>query len=203
MRYLFIISFFIVSLSKSLLAQNGDSVKTIVVQILHGSKPNRHMHAYKTLGGYYGGHVVIQIDSFVYGFNFFGQKVHPVPYRKHRKGIYEKQNIHQWNKQVADDEVTSFYIPVTKEKYERLKDTYESYYLNCPHDYAFFGMRCAASAYWMLGKAGVIKESSRRKSIIHSFHPKMLRKKLVRLAKRNKFRITEQKGNNNRKWEGV
>ncbi len=196
--------FFLVKITPLLFCINTFAQSdTIIVQILHGSKPKHHTNGYKVLGGYYGGHVVIQLDTFVYGFNFFGKRVHSVPYRKHRNGIYEKQNLHDWQKQVKDDEVTFITIPIPKEKYEELKDTYENYYLNCPHDYAFFGMRCAASAYWMLGKAGVIRTSSRRRSIVHSFHPKMFRKKIMRIARKKNYRILEKKGDPNRKWEGT
>lgn len=183
-------------------AQSGDSLRTIIVEIMHGSKPKKHTNGYKVLGGYFGGHTVIQIDTFVYGFNYFGPRVHIFPHRKKRNGIYQKQTLKEWSKLTEGREMTYIYIPLTKEKYEELRDAYENYYLNCPHDYAFFGMRCAASAYWMLGNAGVLKKCSRRKSIIHSFHPKMFRKKMVRIAKKKGYRIMERKGSESRKWEG-
>jgi hypothetical protein len=183
--------------------RSSSQTDTIIVHIIHGSKPVKHTHGYRDPGGYFGGHAVLQIGSFVYGFNYTGERIHPVPYRKNRNGLYEKQSLQEWNRRAAGAEVTTIYIPVSKTIHDSLKNAYENYYVSCPHDYAFLGMRCAASAYWMLSRAGIFRHSSRRRSIIHSFHPKMLRKKLVRMAAREHWRVIEQKGSAQRKWEGV
>lgn len=183
-------------------AQTNDSTRTIVLTILHGSRPKRHTKEVQFLGRMYGGHVVVQVDSFCYGFNFYNNRVHPFPHKHTPVGVYEKDPVTLIYNNWLSSKVTRIYIPVPNKDYEELKDTYEHYYLNCPHDYAFFGMRCAASAYWMLGKGGVLKECSRRRSIIHAFHPKKLRRKMVRLAKKRHYTITVQKGRDTRKWEG-
>src|SRR6266853_2800027 len=126
-QYIGILLIRVIFLFDNCTAQNTDSTKTIIVQILHGSKPKRHTDGYKVLGGYYGGHAVIQLDTFVYGFNFSGRNVHPFPHRKRSQGIYQKQTLTEWRNKIAEDEVTSIYIPVPKEKYDELKDTYENY----------------------------------------------------------------------------
>lgn len=65
-----------------------------------------------------------------------------------------------------------------------------------------FGMRCASSCYHMLSQIGITKLSSRFRSIREAFHPKALRKKLVKLAKEKGYAVTVQKGSTTRKWEG-
>lgn len=180
----------------------SDSTKKIIVTILHGSKPKRHVNEVQFLGRMYGGHVVIQIDSFDYGFNFTGNRVHPYPYKRHPKGIYERDPVSLINSNWSACKVTRIEIPLNKSEFDELKNEYENFYLNSPHDYAFFGMRCAASARWMLGKCGVMKKCNRRKSIVRAFHPKALRKKLVRIARKKGYTIIVQKGRDTRKWEG-
>lgn len=50
---------------------------TIIVNIAHGSKPKQQYRSeVKTIGGKKGGHVIIQIDSFAYGFYFTGKRIH-------------------------------------------------------------------------------------------------------------------------------
>jgi hypothetical protein len=98
--------------------------------------------------------------------------------------------------------VSSFYIPVSKPVHDTLQYSYAHYCACSPHDYAFIGMRCAASAYWMLSRAGIFEPANRRRSIIHSFHPKMLRKKMVKLSQKNHWKVSGQEGNAGRKWEG-
>jgi hypothetical protein len=188
--------------SLSAFAQSSDTLRTIVVTILHGSRPKRNTKEIHMLGRMLGGHVMIKMDSLDYGFNFTSSRVHVFPNSKKPAGTYEKYRSALIDSMWNISKVTRIEIPLSKQKYEALQETYENYYLTSPHDYAFFGMRCAASAYWMLGKAGILKENPRRRCIVRAFHPKALRKKLVRLAKRNGYKISVQKGRDTRRWEG-
>jgi hypothetical protein len=183
-------------------SQSNDTMRTIVVTILHGSRPKRHTKEIRLLGGMRGGHVMVKMDSFAYGFNFTNYRIHAVPHRNTPTGTYEKYRSGLIDSMWTISKVTRIEIPVSKRKFDELKETYESYYLTSPHDYAFFGMRCAASAYWMLGKAGIFNECTRRRSIIRAFHPKAFRKKIERTARRQGYKIILQKGRPQRKWEG-
>lgn len=182
-------------------AQPADSMRTIKVHILHGSKPlGKSEH--KTIGGLWGGHVVLQADSSVYGFSFSSRRIHAVVHRRRAAGIYEKETLAEWNASHATAKVTTIEIPVTPAQYRIITGEYERYVQHSPHDYAFFGMRCAASCYWMLGSIGIEKECSRPKSMRKAFYPKALRLKLLKLAQENNYRVTVQQGRKSRKWEG-
>jgi hypothetical protein len=184
-----------------LLAQEPDSIRTIYVHILHGSRPDAP-NEYKSIGGYRGGHVVTQVDTFVYGFNFRSRKIHTFPSRKNNSGIFEKEGVVEWRSDKKKFKITTFAIDVSIAQHDSLQALYEKYLQGSPYDYAFFGMRCAASSYHMLGCVQVIEPCSRARSVRKAFHPKALRKRLVAMAEEKKFRIIVQKGSRTRKWEG-
>jgi hypothetical protein len=175
--------------------------RTVFVHIVHGSKPATS-NEYKVTGGYYGGHVVVQLDSFVYGFNFRSRKIHMLPSHRHSSGVFEKENVLEWRTDKKKYKVTTIEIPVTAEQFEKLRAEYEHSVLTSPYDYAFFGMRCAASCYCMLVQADIVKGSANITCILRAFHPKALHKKLTRLAADKHYNVAVQKGSGTRKWEG-
>lgn len=184
----------------------ADSTHLIYVHILHGSKPKREFREdeYKMLGGMYGGHVVIQVDSFLYGFNFGSGRVHPFARRKKAKmvGILEKEDASETLRRWKNNKITTIAIPLDAQQYRELLNEAERLHADPSFDYAFFGMRCAATCYYLLGDAGVIRKSTRFRSIRKAFDPKQLRKKLVRIAHKRNYVITVQPGSERRKWEG-
>jgi len=188
-------------LSNCMLAAPADSLKIIQVHILHGSKPIGTTEK-KTIGGLWGGHVVIQADTTIYGFSFCSKKIHAVVHHRKCAGIYQKETLTSWNNKHATGKVTTIEIPLTPTQYATLIKEYESYAAKAPHDYAFFGMRCAASCYWMLGSIGIEQECRRPASIRKAFYPKALRLKLEKLAKEKNYKVTVQQGRKSRKWEG-
>lgn len=197
----FFLSFFLLSLSLSSPAQTTDSTRIIYVHILHGSKPAARGE-YRSVGGYLGGHVVTQIDSFAYGFNFRSKRIRAFPRSRNSSGIMEKENYYEWKRDKARYKITTVEIPVSAAQYQQLKREYEQHVSITPYDYAFFGMRCAASCYHMLGRIGVVNPCSRLRSVIRAFHPKALRKRLVELADEKNYKIKMQPGSRSRKWEG-
>ncbi len=186
--------------SKSI-ATPADTMKLIRVQILHGSKPLTKTEK-KTIGGLWGGHVVVQADSTIYGFSFSSKKIHAVVHHRKNAGVYQVETLAEWNKAHATGKITTIEIPLTPTQYNTLIHEYETYAQQSPHDYAFFGMRCAASCYWLLGSIGIENECSRPKSIRKAFYPKALRLKLEKLAREKNYKITVQQGRKTRKWEG-
>ena len=184
-----------------MVAARADSARVIYLHIIHGSKP-KAPGEYRSIGGYWGGHTVIQLDTFLYGFNFNSRRIHTFARKRKSSGIFEKEELTKWKSDKKKFKVTSFEIPVTRQQFAQLKAQYEEYVQHSPHDYAFFGMRCAASSYFMLGKIGVVPECSRIKSICRAFHPKMLRWKMTRTAREQNYNIKVQKGSYTRKWEG-
>jgi hypothetical protein len=181
----------------------SDSSKKMIVHILHGSKPAKGQKGeYKMLGAMYGGHVVIELDTFVYGLNFTSGHVRPFPKKKKCCGIFQKQGLKSWTRGTSRCKVTRIEIPLTEEQYQKTRNTFERYHRKAPYDYAFFGMRCAASCYHSLGVVGVIKPCSKTKSMRKAFYPAPLRRKLERLAGKRKYKVTVQQGSKTRKWEG-
>ncbi|TND08144.1 MAG: hypothetical protein FD123_2538 [Bacteroidetes bacterium] len=184
-----------------------DSLRQVYVHILHGSKPRREFRneEYKMLGGMLGGHVVLQVGDYAYGLNFHSRKVHPFARKKKAKmaGIFEKEDaepmVSRWK---TDAKVTTLTIPLSATEYDSLQARCEHMHRNLDFDYAFFGMRCASTCYYMLGSAEVLPCGSHFKSIRKAFHPKQLRKKLVRLAKKRNYKIEVSPGSEKRKWEG-
>jgi hypothetical protein len=197
-RILFL--FVIIFLSMYAFAQT-DSNRHIWLHIVHGSKP-KAPGEYRSIGGYYGGHTVIQIDTFLYGFNFNSRRIHIFPRRRNSTGVFEKENLTNWLSDKKKHRITSIAIPLTPQQYAELRSQYEEFVNHSPHDYAFFGMRCASSSYYMLGQIGIVPPCSRNKSIRKAFHPKMLRKRMIKYAAEHNFEIKHQKGSYTRKWEG-
>ncbi len=176
------------------------SQDTIVVNIAHGSKP-RHQYKdeFKTIGGKKGGHVIIQIDEFAYGFYFSGKRIHIFSHRKNRDGTFQKQTLKEWNDIVKEKKVTKIYIPVTKEEKIKLLDFYNENLIKASYDYAFFGQRCASSAYNVLKSINRIKGDG---YFFNAFYPAQLRKKIIKQSKLYGYRVTVKEGSKKRIWEG-
>ncbi len=178
----------------------------LVVRIAHGSKPHpQHRDTEKHwLGGMYGGHVVIELDSFAYGFNFRSRHVHIFPRKNEsrRKGVFEKDDAVALMNGWQELKVTSVFVPLSDSDYTALKQTMEKLHAQPNFDYAFFGMRCASTAYMLLSKVGVFEPSGKLKSMRKAFHPKALRKRLLRSARKNNYRVVVQQGSQHRIWEG-
>lgn len=180
-----------------------DSVRVV---ILHGSRPKKQFkkEEYKMLGGMLGGHVVLQVDSLVYGYNFHSRHVHPFARQRRSKmaGIMEKDEAAETLRRWKGQAVTIITVPVTPQQKARVFHIADSLHRAPAFDYAFFGMRCAATAHYLLGETGAVKKTKHFGSIVKAFHPKQLRRKLVRIAERKKYRIETQPGSPRRKWEG-
>jgi hypothetical protein len=180
-----------------------DTLKLAQVHIIHGSRPKYKYQQteYKMLGGMYGGHVVMQLDSHVYGFLFTQYRFHLFPSKKHSIGLMEDEPADEWRSSIVEDKVTTVAIPVSESQFRRMDSTYREYAKTSPYDYAFFGMRCAASCYKMLADAGVLNPVTGKQSMWKAFYPRPLRKYLIRLANEKGWKVQITEGSPRRKWE--
>jgi hypothetical protein len=180
-----------------------DSLKLAQIHIIHGSRPKYKYKEseYHMLGGMSGGHVVMQLDSHVYGFLFTHYRFHLFPSEKRSIGMFEDQSASEWRESAAEDRVTTITIPVSKRQFFFMDSVYRQYTKAAPYDYAFIGMRCAASCYKMLADAGILPQVTEKQSVWEAFYPRPLRKKLVQLAHKNAWKIDITAGSERRKWE--
>lgn len=191
-------------------AQQATTKKYIKVHFLYGSKPAK---AYKAeerswFGGMLGGHVGIETDSGRI-FNFtprgtFHVFTHKKPRKRHSHFTYhDKSSFYSILGGPADsNKQLCVTIPLTEEQY-RLLDTLQKKYLaQTPYDYAFFGYRCGAAAYDVLSRLGILKKYNHRKTYMKIFYPKKLRKRLIKKAAANGWKMERKEGTKRRKWEG-
>ena len=148
-----------------------------------------------------GGHVVMEIGPYVYGFNFVHGKFHIIPARHKPSGYYEKYTVAGWNEHATGNKMTTIRIPVTDSQFVSIQYMYELEVKQTPYDYAFFGMRCAASCYQMLSNIGILERSSKGQCMKKAFYPRPLRRKLLRLASDNNYQVIIQNGRGTRVWE--
>lgn len=203
---LILISSLLLSLSFSQTHAQDSKQYQIHIQFKHGSRVKK---AYKEvekpeLGGKLGGHVVIRIDSQVCSFRHDkGTGVHIFPKRKKQKytGHFECVAVQEWETEIEGYSFTSIAVPISAKQWENLHQIYNCYQESSPHDYAFFGMRCAASCRKILSQTQILPKRSRCRSILSSFYPRMLRKRLEKWAKAHNFTITKRIGNDRRVWE--
>lgn len=178
----------------------------LIAHIAHGSRPHPdHRDTQKHwLGGMLGGHVVLELDSFAYGFNFNSSRVHIFPRRNDSRqaGVFEKEPANDLLERWENNKLTSVFIPLNDSDYVHLKNELEELHRNAEFDYAFWGMRCASTAYMLLSYVGVFESAGKFESIRKAFHPRAFRKKLIRAAQQKQLQIKVQKGSTERIWEG-
>jgi hypothetical protein len=181
-----------------------DTTRMIKVHFLYGSKPHRAHKDKETkwFGGLHGGHVSIEVDDKVIGFAPSG-KLHIFAKRKPEKfhSGFQLQELESFRQDSIACKYATVHIPVTQDQYMKITDIHSAYYRKAPYDYAFFGMRCAAATYEILGQLDIVKRKSRLGNIVTHFYPKPLRKKMFRIARSRSYLVTSQPGRPTRKWE--
>jgi hypothetical protein len=197
-----LISIFLL-IQADLLSEQTDTAKYFIqVHFLYGSKPARgHKKTeMKYFGGIHGGHVTIQIDSMDYGFEpAYG--FHVFAHRRKFKSDYVDKHVYGPQRYPTGNKAVTFIIPITKAQNDSIRKIIANYCVNTPYDYAFFGMRCAASASDILAQIGLQKKRNRFMTVTRVFYPKKLRKRLFRLAEKNHYKVIVQEGRSGRKWE--
>jgi hypothetical protein len=198
--------FLAVIYSTSLFAQTDSALANdsgfIKIHFLYGSKPKKkHTDIEKKwFGGLHGGHVSIEIDSFVVGFEP-AKSLHIVTKNYNKHSVFVSESLKSWASDTATLKYTTITLPVCKAQLDSLRKIHSAYIKQTPYDYAFLGMRCAAATYDILGKIGLVKWQSNAIITYKNFYPKLLRKKLLKLAKKRGYTITRQPGRDTRKWE--
>jgi hypothetical protein len=177
------------------------------VHFLYGSKPLKKYKdtERKWFGGVLGGHVGIEGDSGKI-LNFLRKgKVHWFAKKDNKHSVYREHAvssfyaIFRYNPDSVKKAIV--YIPVTLQQKQRFDSIAIAYLKQTPYDYAFFGMRCGAAAYDILGQLAILPKYSHCKTYKKIFYPKKLRKRLLKKAKENHWKVERQEGSMKRKWE--
>jgi hypothetical protein len=200
---------YIFSKEKYLQSQGGIKIiskelnTTLHLHFLYGSKPKKKFKEFekKVFGGINGGHIYLQLDEYVYGFEPADEKkLHIFPKKKFNS-IFRKENYISWKKFIVNKKVTSIEIPLDIINKTYLLNLFEDYCTKTPYDYAFFGMRCAASSYQILSDIGLFPPISRLSTILKVPYPRVIRRKLLKTAVKCDFKIIKQQGSTTRIWE--
>ncbi|MFI5202932.1 MAG: hypothetical protein ACHQF2_00430 [Flavobacteriales bacterium] len=176
---------------------------TLTVHFLYGSKPAKGHKTTesKWFGGLHGGHVTIQLGAYLYGFGPSGSG-QVFSHRKKFRSYFQKESYASWVRDTAQMKYMSIKIPVDTVLLDSLQQIFDRWVESTPHDYAFFGMRCASTAYNGLSKIGVVHKRGRFGMTYKYFYPKLLRKYLLKKSKSRKWSVIAHRGRKTRKWEG-
>ena len=179
----------------------------IKVHFLYGSKPKKEHKSTegRWFGGIHGGHVGVEVDTnliidFVPSGTF-----HIMAHKKSPHSRFATNTPSSFYQTFSGDSNSvkrmTVIIPITGKQKKTLDSLYDAYTSATPYDYAFLGMRCAAAAYDVLAQAGVLRKKSRIGNSLSIFYPKILRKRLVKLAEKRGWEVIRHEGSDTRKWE--
>jgi len=155
---------------------------------------------YAEVGGLQGGHVSLGIDSLEIGFTN-EDIIHVFSRNDHKKGVYYWEYLKDFEDHAADKKYVTFLVPISDEQYHKLRSILMAYIEEPPYDYAFFGMRCASAAYDVLSQIGLFKPKTQTANIISNFYPRLFRRKMTELARKNGYTVIRVKGRKTRIWE--
>lgn len=171
----------------------------IHVRIFHGSvtKPFSG-DTYRELGGFFGGHVAVQIYDRVYGFYYADRnRIHIFPNKQQKSAIFQNQSLAEWEEIVRYKKETIVSIPATQEELLWLKDYYERNVADPECDYSFWGERCASNCHRLLSGLNKVNPGSR---FLTSFYPGQLIFTLKREATRRGYMVRTKPGDPRRIW---
>ncbi len=175
----------------------------VTIHFVYGSKPARgHKdteHHY--FGGIHGGHVYLQLDSMLFSFLPGTFPVHIFAHGKKRQSLYAAHALTDFASDTVGAKVTSITYPLSDSQYVELNTVRQEYIHETPYDYAFFGMRCAAAAYDVLGHAGLVKKKGNFRNVCTNFYPKPMRKRMLKHAQQHGLKVVTKEGRASRKWE--
>jgi hypothetical protein len=187
----------------SLFSQDSSYLK---VHFLYGSKP---LKAYKNepkwFGGILGGHVGFESDSGkILNFLPIG-KFHIFPRKKDKHGAYVLYSPTQFYGYFGGNpdsvKKATVLIPISKQQKIQFDSITKAYLEKTPYDYAFFGFRCGAASYEILGQLGIVPKYPLNKTLRTIIYPRKLRKRLLKKAMDNAWTIVRKQGSVQRKWE--
>ncbi len=179
-------------------AHSAFAQDTLKVLFVYGSKPMAKGEK-KLFGGIHGGHVSLQYKDAFASFIRKGS-LHIFPRKEKHSGIMIEKDMNFR----LDTSVSKYLIidvPINSTQAMAL-DSIITSRLDAPtYDYAFCGFRCASSAYEMMASAGIYKHYSNRKIKLKYFYPKLLRKRMLKEARKKHWKIIYREGSKMRKWE--
>lgn len=172
---------------------------TVKLHFLYGSKPARgyKQTESKHFGGIKGGHVNIEANGKV--LDFMPGKCPLFPNNRKPSGGFVINHDVYWDTSSA--KWTTILIPVTRDQLRKFDSLTVQYTRSQPFDYAVFGMRCASATYYVLSEMGLFETWPRRQNIFRHFYPKLLRKRILKWARKKNYPIIRHSGNRSRKWE--
>lgn len=187
-------------------AKAGDTTY-IKVHFLYGSKPKVEYKdsESKWFGGILGGHVGIEVDSNKI-MDFVGEgKLHIFEKTNNKHSRFTVRSPKSFweifNTKAETVKKATVTIPITEIQKEKLDSIFKTYTSETPYDYAFFGMRCGAAAYDVLGQLGIVAKLSHRKTYLKIFYPRKLRKRLLTKAEKENWKVLKKAGTTKRRWE--
>lgn len=189
----------------NVLAQN-DSVE-VRVHFLYGSKPKRKYKSTEDrwFGGVLGGHAGIEwkpnkIINFQPKSRF--HLFHKKQIINSKYSVLDTVTFHEiLGGKYNDNKRTIVCLKLSREQYNKLDSLANAYHEKSPYDYAFFGMRCGAATYDLLAKSGVLKKCKFNKTWRCNFYPRIVRRKLEKLANKEHTAIIRSEGSTRRIWE--
>ncbi len=192
----------ILSLCTRLCLAQTDTCYLLKVHFLYGSKPGRHYRHEEPryFGGLHGGHVSFETGDTIFSFHHT-DPVHVFAHKENRHSHIEILPLNRWMADTPEKKYITFLIPVTQQQWLLFHHIKSEYTRQTPYDYAFFGMRCASSAYDILSQLGIVKTRTRLGMILFNFYPKALRKKMMHLAQHHHYRYIAHPGDPKRTWE--
>lgn len=155
---------------------------------------------YEEVGGIFGGHVSLGIDSSEVGFTNH-RRIHLFGNSEFKNSHFYRKSLREFQDKTKGKKYVTFEIPVTAEQYEKLKVILDHYIEQSPYDYAFFGMRCTSATYEVLSQIGLFPALSKMQNIFVNFYPELLRRKMFRLANDQHYAVIQQPGVNTRIWD--
>lgn len=177
----------------------------LVIHFMHGYLSGKQCtDQQSTVGGWLGGHIELEVDSLVYGFEFADrERIHY--FARQDSAVFNSRFTRKpreaWQRETAAEKITSIRIPISDQQKQELLGKMELYHRQAPYDYALFGMRCASTAYALLAEAGILPRRPRMAYELNAFYQRQLRKRLVPWAQRNGLVVQTRDGIDCRSWE--
>lgn len=177
------------------------------IHFLYGSRP---AHAFRAaeprwFGGKLGGHVGIEFapDSIL---NFVPSgKFHWIGRQTPKHSRYTVTDAAGFWRILGGSQgqlkTASISLPIDNVQRSAFEALRWRYLGETPYDYAFLGMRCAAATDEVLAQLGITRRRSYWGTIFGTFHPKVLRKRLLRMAHCHGWPVTSTEGSTRRIWQ--
>jgi hypothetical protein len=192
-------------IANAVFAQNDSSF--IRVHFLYGSKPKKeYKHIEKKwFGGKLGGHAGVECGENGKILHFiFDRKANAIA-KKNSKGKYLYNSYEEFysilgGKMDSNKRVTVL-IPCSAAQKRIFDSLAKLYTTSPPYDYAFIGMRCGSATYDILAQLDIFKQLGLGRTKMQLFYPRKTRKRVLKQAKKNNWRVERHEGNARRKWE--